>query len=319
MSFSEQQILPYAAVQAIGPGPVLVLAPHPDDEVFGCGGALLRHVAAGDRVRVIILTDGAYGADASGEYPRRRQQESLEAAVVLGYGTPLFWGLPDRGLEYGEALIRRLLESIEETAAALVYAPSWREAHPDHSALALAAAEAVRRCRRPLRLVLYEVGIPLSPNTLLDITDLLERKRQAMACFTSQLARQPYDRQILALNRFRTYTLPDTVQAAEAYRVLNRDALDTEPPGRFDVQQAGFDRPLDAMARILAEREARIAELEIRLAAREREITERDALLADTRAQLDEVYRSRSWRLTAAYRWLGGKFRKASDANQIND
>lgn len=296
MAFFEQRIIPYHAVDSIGPGPVLILAPHPDDEVFGCGGALLRHVEAGDAVRVVILTDGGRGVDDSGEYVRQRRQESLKAAALLGYSPPVFWELPDRGLEYGEPLIRRLLESIEDSAAALVYAPSWWEAHPDHRALAMAAAEAVRRSESAVRLVFYEIGVPLPPNALLDITGLLERKQQAMACFASQLALQSYDRQILALNRYRTYTLPETVQAAEAYRVLSRDELRAMPgdpdPGRIQrtPEPSGSVRQREPRSEPRAELEA---------------LESRAAFLQNT---LEEIYQSTSWRVTGPLRWISSRW-----------
>jgi hypothetical protein len=50
-----------------------------------------------------------------------------------------------------------------------------------------------------------------------------------MACFSSQLERQSYDSHVLALNRYRTFTLPATVRAAEAYRVIARDELPLTP------------------------------------------------------------------------------------------
>ncbi|MEW6036738.1 MAG: PIG-L family deacetylase [Pseudomonadota bacterium] len=226
MQFCEQHFIPYAALSSLGPGPAIVFAPHPDDEVFGCGGAIMRHVSSADPVRVVIVTDGAYGPPTDPDaYARTRQQESTKAAAILGYGTPEFWNLPDRGLEYGEHLVRRILATIEGCAAELVYAPSWWEIHPDHRVLALAVAEAVRRCSRPIRLAMYEVGVPLQPNVLLDITDLAERKAAAMASFSSQLAQQNYDKQIAALNCFRTYTLPQTIQAAEGYLVLSAEEL----------------------------------------------------------------------------------------------
>lgn len=230
MNRSEHDFIPYHAEQTVPSGRALVLAPHPDDEVFGCGGAIMRHIAAQDPVRVVIVTDGAFGVkDEAGQYARARQQESRCAGAVLGYTEPLFWGLPDRGLEYGEHLIGRIQTAIEDWAADLVYAPSWWEIHPDHLTLALASAEAVRRCRRPLRLLMYEVGVPLHPNRLLDITDLCARKQAAIACFESQLAQQSYDRHVTALNRYRTYTLAASVEAAEAYREMDRDALRADP------------------------------------------------------------------------------------------
>ena len=56
----EQRLIPYEATLNFAKGRLLVLAPHPDDEVFGCGGAIMRQMGAGGIVHVIILTDGAY-------------------------------------------------------------------------------------------------------------------------------------------------------------------------------------------------------------------------------------------------------------------
>lgn len=237
---NEADFIPYTATSTPGSGAVLVLAPHPDDEVFGCAGAIMRHAEAGDPVHVVIVTDAAWMEGTA--YAATRQHESRAAASVLGYGEPTFWGLPDRGLEYGEWLIRRVSECIEQHRAEFVYAPSCREIHPDHRALALAAAEAVRRSPRPIDLVMYEVGVPLQPNWLLDISALLiERKKAAMACFASQIERQAYDRQISALNQFRTYTLPGSVEAAEAYRIVSRDQLRANPVAA--LRQETFDAP----------------------------------------------------------------------------
>ena len=244
MASAEHHFIPYSAVDCVRHGRVLVFAPHPDDEVLGCGGAIIRHIQAGDPVNVIVVTAGAYGApDATGAYALTRQQESIAAANVLGYGAPCFWGLPDRSLEYGEFLIQRILGAINEYQPDIVYAPSWWEIHPDHVALAMAAAEAVRRSLPPLQLAMYEVGVPLHPNTLLDITAIVDRKHAALACFPSQLAQQRYDEHIAGLNRFRTYTLPAAVTAAEAYRVVSQGELKGDPvrmirPGIYYGQSA---------------------------------------------------------------------------------
>ena len=223
---AEQKLLPYAAVSLIPATCVLALAPHADDEVFGCGGALALHAAAGAAVKVIVLSDGAFGAAESGLQAAVREAESQAAAAVLGYPPPEFWRLPDRGLEYGEVLIGRLLDAARAHAADLVYAPSLYEVHPDHRALAMAAIEAVRRLGSGVRLAMYEVGGPLRPNLLLDISAVFERKREAMRCFVSQLAHQRYDEHIVALNRYRTYTLPPETVAAEAFELHDAEAIE---------------------------------------------------------------------------------------------
>ena len=95
----ESDFIPYHAVRILGNGPVLALAPHPDDEVFGCAGAIMRHVAAGDPVTVIIVTDGGgarYDQPDRADYVAQRHAESCAAAAVLGYGQPEFWEYRER-------------------------------------------------------------------------------------------------------------------------------------------------------------------------------------------------------------------------------
>lgn len=224
----EKQLIPFQAELKIEGKRVLVLAPHPDDEVFGCGGAIMRHVMAGDKVTVIIASDGEFGTTPSlqSNYKDLRRQESNLAAAVLGYGEPTYWGLPDRGLVYGEYLIRRIESAVADLDVDLVYAPSLQEMHPDHRAMGMSAVEAIRRRGTSTKLAMYEVGVPMSrPNLLLDISNLKALKQRAMLCFGSQLKVQAYDQHIGALNRFRTYSLGREVEAAEAYYLVDGDDL----------------------------------------------------------------------------------------------
>ena len=225
----ETDLVPYQAVAQLPARHALVLAPHADDEVFGCGGAIASHLSHGVPVSVLVLTDGGrYGDTAT------RMAESRAAAAVLGYGEPEFWGLPDRALSHEQGLVERLVQKIVAAGADLVYAPSPWEIHPDHRQTASAAAEAVRRTG--LRLAFYEVGSPLRPNLLLDITAHADTKKKAMLCFASQLEQQDYARQISALNRYRTYTLPRGVAAAEAYLLLSAADLAATLPGLLAAQ-----------------------------------------------------------------------------------
>jgi LmbE family N-acetylglucosaminyl deacetylase/SAM-dependent methyltransferase len=229
----EHKLTPYQAHTEIPARSVLVLAPHPDDEALGCGGAISRHVQLGVPVRVAIVTDGAFGmrGTARADEARRREAESCAAAKVLGYGEPSFWGMADHGVAYGEPLVARIMDAAADTD--LIYAPSPFEMHPDHRALGMAAMEAVRRLGAGVRLALYEVGVPLKPNLLLDITALAATKQAAVRCYKSQLNVQAYDEQIAALNRFRTYTLPGSVKAAEAFLMVSGEELERDPIALF--------------------------------------------------------------------------------------
>lgn len=222
----EADLVPYQAISCIDARHALVLAPHCDDEVFGCGGAIARHVQAGVAVSVIVLTDGALFGEAS-----VREAESRRAAQILGYGEPNFWHLRDRGLGFSEDLIDRLVVTIDRLGIDLLYAPSPWEVHPDHRHTAHLALEAARRAGNTIRLAWYEVGAPLRPNVLVDITPVWSIKRQAMRCFPSQLDRQDYVRHISSLNEYRTYTLAPDVTFAEAFCVWTGQDLHTHRMG----------------------------------------------------------------------------------------
>lgn len=213
----ESDYIPYEALERMGPGRVMVFAPHPDDEVFGCGGALIQHVLDGDPVQVVVATDGSRGGDLE-DLAEIRMRESLEAASLIGYPAPIFLGYPDRGLISDDGLVSKIQALVEGFGAEIIYAPSSSEIHPDHYALSAAVLKALSGMGRTVSLLLYEVGVPLSPNRLLDITLHQGLKWRAMGVFKSQLLIQDYRRHIEALNNFRTYTLGPGVRGAEAFR-----------------------------------------------------------------------------------------------------
>lgn len=210
----EPELVPYRAEERVAASSLLVLAPHPDDEVFGCGGLLSLAARQGVAAAVVVLTDGAVAGDAVA-----REAECRQAAEVIGYaGEPAalqFWRLPDRGLVPDELLVTRLRELLRTRCPQWLLAPSPFEVHPDHRAASRGAIEAV--AGSGVQLGFYEVGQPLMANRLFDITPVLATKQRAMACFPSQLAMQRYDEQLLALNRYRAFTLGPAVSHAEAY------------------------------------------------------------------------------------------------------
>ena len=174
-------------------GRVLVIAPHADDEVLGCGGTLARHVARGDEVEVIILTDGARGtSDGSTdlELVRQRREEAVAGMALLGVSKCEFWELPE-GHEPDTgvlgALTLRLAMRVCGSKPDLVFAPWIGEGHADHYhaarlarlGLALSAFEGLA--------LGYEVWTPLEPRWLVDVSGVWGRKRAAVGEHASQL------------------------------------------------------------------------------------------------------------------------------------
>ena len=218
---NEEQLIPYHDVDPSGRR-VLVLAPHPDDETFGCGGTLARHAAAGDPVRVVILTDGSRG-DFSGRYQtadyiQLRQREVLQATEILGIGDLHFWPFKDRQLATETPKVQAmLLELFEIYQPQRIYVPSLLEFHPDHRAAAHLLITLLDHISDNPEIAFYEINQPLCVNTLVDITPVLKTKKAAIEVYKSQLAEQDYDDYVLALNRFRAQTLPPPVSHAEGF------------------------------------------------------------------------------------------------------
>lgn len=205
-------------------GRVLVLAPHPDDEVLSCGGVLALHARRGDEVRVVIATDGAAG-DPEGRYPRDsyvelRRSESRAAAAILGTPPPEFWGFPDQGLGSCADLVDRLRAVLAEYRPEVVYRPPDCEMHPDHYALAAAFAEAGRAAGVSFGDYAFDSWVAIRPTHVIDISAVWERKREAAEQFKSQLVYNDYVRAAAGLNAFRSIFLPFSsyVEAFEQVR-----------------------------------------------------------------------------------------------------
>ncbi len=256
----EIDFIPYQASAQLPGGNVLVLAPHPDDEVFGCAAAMLLHLRQGDALTVIIVTDGAQAQPHATEtaraaYVQQRQAESAAAAAILGYPVPIAWDYPDRHLAEFPGLTQRLCAWLAAHDIHTVYAPSVHEIHPDHYALAQAAIHAVCALDRPITLMMYEIGAPLRPNVLVDQSADFARIQHAMRYFASQLAIQDYIFHVNALHGYRAYTLPAGCLGAEAFFQITNRQLQAQPQ-----QQFGHTR----LTQRLTLAEHRIGELERR-------------------------------------------------------
>lgn len=199
--------LPIAPLSAVtGDGPVLILAPHPDDETLGCGGLIAAAVVAGHAPFVLILTDGTGSHPNSRTHaPNRlrslREQETLVAAAVLGLpGDRVgFLGLRDTAAPTSGVAFEQAVASVASLArhigAQTMIAPWEHDPHCDHVAAHLMAVAAAARCgighlAYPVWgwTLPYETALPgaLPTGMRLDIAAHLEPKRRAIQAHASQ-------------------------------------------------------------------------------------------------------------------------------------
>jgi len=229
MTMPEAEAIPFEPQDLRGER-LLVLAPHPDDEVIGCGGLVALHLREGRPVHVVVATDGAQAGDAA-----QRESESRAALALLGDVTIEFLRFPDRRLADARELDVRLAAILREWKPDLIAVPSPLEIHPDHIALSRAFCDLIARDPSLFadlaiaRVAFYEVSAPLRPNALVDITSVADAKYAAIAMHASQAAFRDYTSYARGLNAWRTMTLPPEVKFAEAYWATPLPSLRTMP------------------------------------------------------------------------------------------
>ncbi len=200
--------LPVSTIDVeMGSGPILILAPHPDDETLGCGGLIATAQAAGRAVFVLVLTDGTGSHPNSGTYPaarlrKLREAESRMAARMLGLPESHvdFLGLVDtHAPQRGEAAEQaaRAIAAHAQACGAGVILTTWRhDPHCDHLSASILGARAAALTGAAL--FEYPVwGWTLPPRRLLqaraptgfrlDVARHVSAKQRAIACHKSQL------------------------------------------------------------------------------------------------------------------------------------
>ncbi len=213
-------------------GALLVLAPHPDDEVIGCGGLILAHRVKEQPVTVAVATDGRLGITGGAgddDYVRLRRDEHLEAGRVLGGTESLFLGFSDGGLAEALAtgtLTSALVELLNSRAWHAVIFPSPFELHPDHRALGLASLQALKTARTPPTILAMEIGSFMPANLLIDVTPYAEEKDRAMGCYASQLEHHDILAKLRGVDVARSANVPDrAVQRCEAYLRIDPERI----------------------------------------------------------------------------------------------
>jgi LmbE family N-acetylglucosaminyl deacetylase len=197
---------------------VLVVAPHPDDDVIGCGGSIALHRSLGHNVHVVYMTSGDAG---SIKIPKKtlgdvREKEALAALRVLDVSQYTFFRLPDGYVSTDDNVLKRFIELIRETKPNVIYIPHEADAHRDHKRTHKIVAEAVRRaayeafqeCKgKPWSVgtvLCYEVWTPIQSVTYVeDISPFMKKKLEALQKHASQIAIVPYDDLVAGLNRYR--------------------------------------------------------------------------------------------------------------------
>lgn len=194
-------------------GGIAVLAPHADDEVIGCGGLLAMGAGHSHPISVAYVTR----MDAA------RRSEAHVARACLGDFEVQELDLIEGDVREDDSSVSIVREYLARRAPAAVFVPAFVDPHPDHQAthrlLGRALSSLPSDCW-PSHIYCYEGFRPLHrPTHLLDITQVADRKWQALASFGSQDALYRIGEVTRTLNRYRGLTsFRRAIRFAEAFR-----------------------------------------------------------------------------------------------------
>lgn len=213
---------------------VLVIAPHNDDEVLGCGGTIAKYAREGHEVVICEVTAG----DLNDPIVQLQKREAKNSHDILGVARTVFMDLPVVGLR--ELPTREInaafLKMVQEIKPEAAFIPHKGDMHIDHRMVTEAAMVALRPVSCPDLKEIYayetlsetEWNIPSADNAFIptvysDITNEIDLKLEAMKCHASQMCEYPHPRSLeairaLAMHRGSTVC----VRYAEAFMTIRK-------------------------------------------------------------------------------------------------
>jgi LmbE family N-acetylglucosaminyl deacetylase len=196
---------------------ILVLAPHPDDESIGCGGLLLKYAS---QCKVVCLTDGRFGDPniSISELINIRKQEFINAMNFVKVKDYQFSNVQDGNLlnEFDS------FNKISFDNFDYIFIPNILDQHLDHKAVGIHLSKILKSKKTKVKICLYEVWNALAlPNSYINISDIVESKKELVSLYKSQTKHIDYQNKILSLNNYRGMSVG--IEYAEVYSCIKVD------------------------------------------------------------------------------------------------
>lgn len=178
---------------------ILAIGAHPDDVELACGATIVKHVKQGKKVAVVDLSEGELGSRGTVE---KRYSEAAEASAILGLVERKNLQLPDGFFQEDQESLTRLIRQIRYFQPTIILANAPSDRHPDHGRGAQLIARAVflsglikihtsyndvnQEAWRPAALYHYIQDYFLEPDFVVDVTDFVETKFEAIKAYKTQ-------------------------------------------------------------------------------------------------------------------------------------
>lgn len=216
----------------------MVVVAHPDDEILGCGGAMIQHADEGDEVHVVFMADGISSRgdeDSFTDEINKRKEAAAKACVVVGSNPPSFLGLSDNQMDKYTILdITKKLEIIvDRIKPQIVYTHFCKDLNVDHQITHQAVMIACRPQPNSFVSEIYSfevlsstgwmvpaAGNTFIPNMFIDISESWEKKVEALHCYDDELKAYPHARSYKSIEALATYRGANVgLGYAEAFQV----------------------------------------------------------------------------------------------------
>ena len=214
---------------------VLFVAPHPDDETLGCGGTILKHIAAGDQVYWLIATriDDKNGWNK--QSVTDRSKEITIVAEKYGFEKTIQFDFISTKLDLIPVsdLINEISEVQKSIAPDIIYLPFYNDVHSDHRILINAFQATIKwfRYKNVRRVMMYETLSETDfnfvskdrfmPNIYNDITEYLDKKIEIMNIYASEIGDYPFPRSEETIRALATFRGSQSgFRAAEAFQLV---------------------------------------------------------------------------------------------------
>ncbi len=178
---------------------ILAFAAHPDDVELSCSGTVIKHVDAGLHVGIVDLTQGEMGSRGTID---TRYEEAANASKIMGVSERVNLKMEDGLFEINEASKRLIVEQIRRFRPEIVLANAVSDRHPDHGRASQLVSEAcflaglikfetewngeAQQAFRPKAVYHYIQDRYLKPDFVVDVTEVAERKMEAIQAYKTQ-------------------------------------------------------------------------------------------------------------------------------------
>ena len=217
---------------------ILVVAAHPDDEIIGMGGTILKHIARGDSVYWLIVTNISVKQGYHKDQVLKRQDEIEEVSRKVGFSGVYKLDYPTTRLSSQSLieLIPQISSIIHKISPQVIYSMNRTDAHSDHRIIFNAVSACTKSFRYPFvqQFIMYETlseteftpsisEMQFTPNYFVNITEFMKQKLELAQIYSSELGEHPFPRSVRNIKALATFRGGFAgVEYAEAFQIVHK-------------------------------------------------------------------------------------------------